>query len=179
MYRACFAEYNSVYKEDWKMKKVISAFLLILLLCSCACADEWIGGEGWWDDSYSGSLQYHAETGMTFKLPAGWEFKEYDSSQGFYEYADPSGNYTISVFRRDDMGLYDLESYYSFTKDYDQGMIILKDDRDWYIFADAYHMTAYCEAAKGGLFGINLYYSPGVSNSVMARRIISSVDDVH
>ena len=159
------------------MKRIISALLLVLLLFSFAYAADWIGGEGWWDDSYSGSIQYHAETGMTFKLPAGWVFKEYDSYQGFYYYTDPSGDYEISVFRRDDMGLYDLESYYSFIKDYDQGMIILKDDRDWFIFADAHHMTGYCEAKKGGLFGINLYFTPGENNLVTARRIISSVDE--
>ena len=111
------------------------------------------------------------------KLPAGWVFKEYDSLQGFYYYTDPSGNYEISVFRRDDYGLYDLEAAYSFIKDYDMGMIILKHDRDWYIFADANHMTAYCEGKKGGLFGMNLYFSPSESNRVLARRIISSVDD--
>lgn len=160
-----------------KMKKFFSVLLLVLFLLSCAYAAEWIGGDGWWDDNYSGNVQYHAETGMTFKLPTGWVFKDYDSYQGFYNYSDPSGEYEISVFRRDDMGLYDLESAYSFTKDYDQGMIILKDDRDWYIFADAYHMTAYCESKKGGLFGINLYFTPSESNLVMARRIISSVDE--
>ena len=165
------------YKEAVELKKILSVLLLMLFLCTCSFADEWIGGDGWWDDNYAGSMQLHAETGMTFKLPAGWVFKEYDSLQGFYYYTDPSGNYEISVFRRDDYGLYDLEAAYSFIKDYDMGMIILKHDRDWYIFADANHMTAYCEGKKGGLFGMNLYFSPSESNRVLARRIISSVDD--
>ena len=164
------------------MKKTVCILLALLLLVSCAFADEWIGGTGWWDNSYAGTVQFHQETGMNFRLPAGWIRTGYDSYSRMYEYASPDGLFTVSVFRRDDLGLYDLESEYSFMMDsYDMGMIILQEDRDWYIFADADHMTAYCEAAKGGLFGINLYFprenSPEGRSHVTARQIISSVSD--
>ena len=158
------------------MKKAISILLALLLLFSCASADKWLGGDGWWDDSYTGNLQYHPETGMTWKLPSGWIYTGYNDFQKMYEYSDPTGVFTISVFRRDDMGLYDLEPYYSFTKDDERSMIILKNDRDWFIFANEDHMVGYCEGKKGGLFGITMYFPRNADNRKIARRIISSVD---
>ena len=58
--------------------------------------------------------------------------------------------------------------------------MLLKRDRDWFIFADADHMTGYCTAKKGALFGINVYF-PRENDAngyyhEFARKIISSVD---
>ena len=56
------------------MKRIAILTLALLLLLSLALSAtaDYISGDGWWDDNYSGTWNYIPEAGLMIKLPYDW-----------------------------------------------------------------------------------------------------------
>ena len=161
-------------------RAIISLILALALLTGAAASAEYIGGEGWWEEDYNGAWQYYPVGGLYFKLPIDW--------------GDDFGDDDTMLFCRDDyyitlsvspcdVNLYELEGQIDASggwwngDHYDEwGMIILKDDRDWLILANAYSMCAFTYSDRVQTVEFCFGYEEDDACRTIVRRIISSVE---
>ena len=166
------------------MKRIAILTLALLLLLSLALSAtaDYISGDGWWDDNYSGTWNYIPEAGLMIKLPYDWSE---NLLEGQEEYVFIRDDYYITLGVRFHWGegLFSMEDEiqddylifdgYQYTE---SANIILDEDRDWYIMANDYLFTALTNGEYGGVveFCFN-YDSEGGYLLDDIRRIISSI----
>lgn len=163
------------------MKKIL-VLLLALALVPAGALAEYIAGEGWWEDNYSGALQYVNAENLCFKLPHDWSdapLIDEDVNTGTYMRDDYSMVMWVSVYReplRDMISrLQNAGNYWNDEQYVETGNLILKDDRDWYIIANSYRMCAFTDGENGGTVEFGFSYEEEEWCRTIARQIISSV----
>ena len=160
------------------MKKTLA--LILALLLSAAALAEYIGGEGWWDDDYDGTVYYCPDGDLYFWLPDDW--------------GDNFGEEGEMLFCRNDYGItlrvcshpgtiWDMSEaieadglFWDGFQYEESANIILKDDRDWYIIANEYSMCAFTDDAYGNTIEFCFGFEEDDYNRMVVRRIISSVE---
>ena len=162
------------------MKRVWILTLALLMLLTAAASADYIGGDGWWDDSYGGTWQVVDNSELVIKLP--------------YDWGDNFGEYGEMLFCRNDYAvtlrvcshsgsMWDLEDqiensglYWNGFQYDESANIILKDDRDWYIIANSYCICAFTD----GGYDNTVEFCFGCEESdyyrTIIRQIISSVE---
>lgn len=167
-----------------KRVAVLSLSLLLALALLFAAHAEYISGDGWWDESYSGVWNYIDDAGLAVKLPDDWSDNILgDDNNGEYVFMRDDYYITLSVAVYGN-SLFDLEDAIEenglWFDDYqyeESANLILKDDRDWYIIANDYLITAITDGAYGGTAVFTFNYDDGIGDlTPIIRRIISSVE---
>lgn len=159
---------------------LVLAVALLLPAAACAYEDEYIGGEGWWDYDYPGEWHYCADAGLFFKLPYDWGDDFGDEQEMLFCRNDycitlavemiDANVYAIERQVNDNGGWWDGDYY-----DECAG-IILYEDRDWTILANAYSMVAITYGEYGGSVVFRFGFEEDDYYRQIVRRIISSVE---
>lgn len=165
------------------MRRTLFLVLALALLLNAPALAEYIGGEGWWDDGYAGEWQSYDLGGLCFKLPYDWG-DNFSPEEGEMLLCRDDYYVTLRVCSHpgtmwevedaiENSGLY----WDNFQYD-ESANIILKDDRDWYIIANAYSMCAFTDGAYGNT---TVEFSFGFEEAdeyrTIVRQIISSVQE--
>ena len=164
------------------MKRAITLVLALLFLFTATASAEYISGEGWWDDGYSGTWNYIPAAGLCVKLPYDWcenlleEDGQYLYMRDDYSIILSVEFYAESLFDLEDIlessGLWLDDLHYE-----ESANLILKDDRDWYVMANDYMFIAFTDSSYGGTAAFSFNYSNEVGDELWyIRRIISSIE---
>ena len=162
------------------MKRLLCLALLLSVAFACAASAEMsVDGDGWFDGDYLGSLVLIENTGLCFRLPAGWTDRTINETEHGYETLEAGLTLYVSAIPEDQ--LHAFADYCNNDPTENSAAIILQQDRDWLFILDPNAQTAigitWCEGFPGGMELCFAHVSTP-EKLTLVRRIISSVQSI-